>query len=92
MDFPDKRDIHGISAFINKDDIRSNVDLEDIEKKIVSGNLFVDNEEAENTVALQYADAMNMIFEDNNEEIDVVSKRSYISNNIQEKYNYSDDN
>ena len=92
MDFPDKRDIHGISAFINKDDIRSNVDLEDIEKKIVSGNLFVDNDEAENTVALQYADAMNMIFEDNKEEIDVISKKSYMTHNIQDNFNDSDDN
>ena len=50
MEFPDRRDIHGISAFINKDDIRSNVDLEEIEKKIVSGNLFVDNEEAEKSI------------------------------------------
>ena len=60
-----------------------------MKKKIINGNLFVDNEEAENTVALQYADAMNMIFEDNNE--DIVSKRSYLSNNIQNIYN-SDDN
>ena len=81
MEFPDRRDIHGISAFVNKEDIRSNVDLEEIEKKIVSGNLFVDNEEAENTVAIQYADAMNMIFEDDNMELGNVSEKTYMENN-----------
>ena len=53
MTFDNRADIHGISAMIRTDDINSNADLDDIERKIIKGDLIID-EQQQTTTSQQY--------------------------------------
>ena len=54
MTFDNRADIHGISAMIRTDDINSNADLDDIERKIIKGDLIIDDDHQQATTSQQY--------------------------------------
>ena len=54
MTFDNRVDIHGISTMIRTDDINSNADLDDIERKIIKGDLIIDDDHQQATTSQQY--------------------------------------
>ena len=64
--FDDKADLYGISSMIRTDDIDSVIDLEDLEKKVMSGNIIVEN--TKETTAQKHDIDINKIIEGNNSE------------------------
>ena len=61
MDMHDRTDADGIANMIRRDDLDSNVDLEEIEKNIVNGNLLIEGDNMGKSAAQKYKETMDAI-------------------------------
>ena len=61
MEFHDRTDVDGIHNLIKLDDVASNADLKEIEKKIINGELFVSSDNNKKSASERYRDTMNQL-------------------------------